>query len=245
MSNRVFDYRQLCKSQEIAVQIPEGTVVDVAEVDILVDMLLKSIRLFNKIERLRQSSIAELNFAQTANGQIRVNYTNDTASLANLAFQELESPSGLNTTIKQLSKRNLSSGFTVTRMLASNAVNILYTQIRSIMTFIITKNNQYEKFGSEKGYLPYLNAENCVSILEKAVHMQNHIYDLIYVLGNVAITSLSGVYGQNTPVELQNRLKQYEIYEGEGQNAINVMLKSFDPSVRFVVSEGEDIIFNF
>jgi hypothetical protein len=243
-NERVFNYNALVKAQTIDVDIPEGTLVDKHEVDYLIDLTLKFVRIFNRIERMRGMSIDELRIAQTA-GKIRMTYTNEVADVANNAFKLVDNPDGIARQLNNLANQSMSMGFKTVRYLVSPAVDILYAQLRSVLIHLVNKNTLYQRHGSDAGYTPFLTTEDCVSILEKTVNMENKIYDAVYTLSNVALASLQENYPDTHVEEFKRRILKYQVFDGEGDAALNVMVKSFDPASRFTQDENEDLIFNF
>lgn len=243
---RVFDYASLCREQAISVEIPQGTIVTLSEADELVDLVLKTVRLFNRVDRIRAICMAELQFAKANNNMIRgAEFTGKISSETNDAFKYLDSPAGLMQTYKKLMAREISAGYTSVRMLISTPLNIVYTQLKGILVQVINLDATYQKYGSENGCLPFLTLEGATSVLEKTIHMENYLYDALYVLGTVLLTSLSSVHGKDTPKVLKDKLKNYELFENEGDRALSRVMTSFKPEARFVLSEGEDIIYNF
>jgi hypothetical protein len=75
--------------------------------------------------------------------------------------------------------------------------------------------------------------------------MENKIYDAVYTLSNVALASLQENYPDTHVEEFKRRILKYQVFDGEGDAALNVMVKSFDPASRFTQDENEDLIFNF
>lgn len=245
-NQRRFDYASLCREQEINIDIPENTLVELHETDELVDLLLKTVRLFNRVDRIRSIAMVELQFAKANNDMIRgAEFTRTISSEANDAFKYLDSPSGLMQTHKKLMTRQVSTGYSTLRMLISTPLNVVYTQLRSILVRVINLDTTYQMYGSAGGCLPFLKLEDAISILEKTIHMENYLYDALYVLGTVLLTSLSTVHGKETPRVLKEKLTNYELFEHEGDKALQRVMTSFNPQARFVVSEGEDIIYNF
>ena len=229
---REFNYRELCTAQSIDVEIPTGTLVMEHETGELIDMLLKTNRMFNRIEKIRQMCINELQFAQQYNGQIRgPEFTNNITNEVNDAFKLLN--------------KEISVGYSVLRSLLSTPLNITYTQLKGVLVQVINLNAMYQKFGSDAGYRPFLDLKGATAVLEKTVHIQNYLYDMLYILGTVLLTSLSAVHGKETPIYLKKKLTEYELFEGEGDATLSRTMASFKPESRFILSEGEDIIFNF
>lgn len=245
VKGRQFDYGALCKEQAISVSIPPNTVVDAPEVDELLDIALKGCRIFNKVERLKQICLTELLFAKNNEGQYHaITFTSDVADESNRIYQDLERAGGLMDTVKKLSNRELSTGYQAIKITMSTPVNIVYTQTRNILTFLINKNTQYQKYGSSEGYSPNLAIEDAASILEKCVHMQNYLYDLLYVVGTVALGTLAKTHGPQTPNIVKEKLIKYSVFENEHARALQLIMTSFKPEARFVVGESEDVIFN-
>ena len=243
---REFNYRELCTAQSIDVEIPTGTLVMEHETGELIDMLLKTNRMFNRVEKIRQMCINELQFAQQYNGQIRgPEFTNNITNEVNDAFKYLDAPAGLMQTHKKLLNKEISVGYSVLRNLLSTPLNITYTQLKGVLVQVINLNAMYQKFGSDAGYRPFLDLKGATAVLEKTVHIQNYLYDMLYVLGTVLLTSLSAVHGKETPIYLKKKLTEYELFEGEGDATLSRTMVSFKPESRFILSEGEDIIFNF
>lgn len=243
---RTFNYHALCKEQSIEVNIPDGTVVSDTEVDELVDMILKSVRLFNRIDKIRGMCLAELQFAKQNNNMIRATeFTNNIASEVSDTYKYFDGPAGLMTAFKKLGTRQLSNGYSTVRMLLSTPFSVVFAQLKSILVQVINLDATYQKYGSEQGYLPFLTLENTTAILEKTIHMENYLYDTLYVLGNVTIATLLPKHGKETPLILKQKLKSYELFENEGDRAVSRLMASFKPESRFVLSEGDDIIYNF
>lgn len=240
-----FSYRDLCAQQAITVTIPDECEVIDSEINILIDLMFKTSRIFYKIDKLKAVCIEELRFAEANNNQIHaVSFTSTVSVDVNNAYKDLINEGGLITVLKNITKQNITDGFRKLIPIISTPVNILYAQLESILVYVINKKKAYDKYGSANGVTPTLDLKDAIGILEKLVQVENYLYDMLYALGVVALTSLKEIYQDNANAELSKRLAKYELFTGEGDKTLKLLFASFNPATRFIVDDSENIMFN-
>lgn len=239
MENTInFNYGDLCRQQQIQVAIPENIYVSEAEADTLLDLILRASRIKKDIVRLKINSLNELKFAKEYNMQIHgLTYTTDVGDISNKIYKAIINDGGLQYIINKLT--DISYQMQVTTQTLRTCVDLLYNETHKIIAGVLNKRTLYERYGSENGYTPYLDVNQAIDICQRAIYLENTVYDFIYVASTVALSSLAGIYGEQAGNIVQTKLKSYSLFDGESQEVFGIMIKSFKPESRFDIEEFE------
>lgn len=237
-----FNYKELVSQQEISVVVPDVDDLTLSEAEELLGLAVKITELYRSINEIRITALTELSNSIKNNYPFpNISTTPRIMKSAHKAYGNLDAPLSA---LRNAGNRDISQGYGVMIPKLSTPLNIIYTQLKQIMHHGIRKKEDYETRGSDCGHSGMFTLQELPPIIEKAVQMQNYIYDYLYLVSSVALPEYTELHGNDAMAIIKDKIMQFSPTEGIGNQTLQLMMKSFDPSTRFVVSEGEDIIFN-